>query len=79
MLALETGWTPDVLAALPLRFRAACHWVLYTRALVGPEGLPDTTVPIHADPQVKAAAIKLRQNVEAIRAILFPEDSDGNA
>lgn len=76
MLALETGWTPDALADMPLPFRAACHWVLYARAIVGPEGFPSTEVPMHAPPEVKYEAIRLRKEVDAHRAILFPEDGD---
>jgi hypothetical protein len=76
MLALEAGWTPDVLAQLPQAFRAACHWVIYSRALAGPEGFPNTDVPLHAPPEAKMAALKVRQTVDQHRALLFPPGDD---
>lgn len=76
MLALRTGWTPDVLSDLPLRFRAACHWSLYARVLCGPEGLPSTDIPAGSNAQKQIA---MRQNAALmpLRALLFPEGDDG--
>jgi hypothetical protein len=76
MLALDTGWTPDMLAEMPASFREACHWTLYGRALVGPEGLPSGDVPVSAPPDVKLAALRVRKETAAIRAVLYPEDAD---
>lgn len=73
ILALETGWTPDVLGALPLRFKRACHWALYARTMAGPEGFPNTDIPLNAPPEAKIAALKVRKVVDEHRAILFPE------
>lgn len=75
MLALATGWTPDVLAELPLPFRAACHWALYAQAICGPEGFPDTTPPSPgADPKVRLAIAKQGIAIREHRALLFPDD-----
>lgn len=79
MLALETGWTPDVIADLPLPFRLACHWAIYARVVSGPEGLPNTEVDRSAPPAVRIAAMKQAAATAELRKILFPEDDDGNA
>lgn len=73
MLALSTGWTPDVLADMPAVFRAACHWALYARAIVGPEGIPSGEVPQGATPDVLRAALELRQVAADLRTLLYPE------
>lgn len=73
ILALDTGWTPRAIGALPARFRAACHWALYARALTGPEGIPSGDIPQGATPDVLRAAIRVREEVQAIRAVLYPE------
>jgi hypothetical protein len=73
MLALQTGWTSDVIGTLGPRFAAMCRWVLYARAVAGPEGFPNTDVPIHAPPEAKIAALKVRQAVDELRVLLFPE------
>jgi hypothetical protein len=78
MLALDTGWTPDVLSAMPASFRAACHWALYARAIAGPEGIPSGEVPQGATPAVLTAALELRKLAAELRGLLFPEDvTDG--
>lgn len=77
MLALRTGWTPDVLSDLPLRFRAACHWALYARTLVGPDGLPSTEIPQGAPNAVKLEAMQRNAAMLPLRKALFPEDDDG--
>ncbi|HUT76768.1 MAG TPA: hypothetical protein VM285_03725 [Polyangia bacterium] len=76
MLAIETGWTPAVIAALPATFRSACHWALYARTLVGPDGLPSTRVPASAAPAVKMEAARLSVQVAKLREFLYPEDDD---
>lgn len=73
MLALETGWTPDVLAEIPTPFREACHWTLYARALAGPEGLPSTEVPRGASPDARLAAARLSVSLANLREELYPE------
>ena len=75
MLALETGWTPDVLVDMPARFRAGCHWALYARAIAGPEGIPSGEVPPGATPDVLRAALELRTLTTQLRALLYPEDA----
>lgn len=77
MLALRTGWTPDVLADLPMRFRSAAHWAMYARTLAGPEGLPPTEIPQGAPNAVKAQAMQRNAAMMPLRKILFPEDDDG--
>lgn len=76
ILALETGWTEGVLARMSRSFKAACHWVLYARAIVGPEGFPSTDVPKGADVHTRAAFGKLAMSVAEHRTLLFPEDGD---
>ena len=73
MLALETGWTPDVLADLPARFRQQCRWLLYARAVCGPEGLPVVTIPANAPIEVRLAAQESRAQLMKIRTLLFPD------
>lgn len=77
MLALRTGWTPDVLADVGVRFRRACHWALYARVLSGPNGLPSTDIPAGADISVKSQAMQRNAALIPLRGHLFPEDTDG--
>lgn len=77
MLALETGWTPDVLAELPLPFVDACRWALYARAVAGPEGFPSTEVPSGASQDVRLAVARQAIAIDKHRKLLFPEDDDG--
>ena len=79
MLALATGWTPDVLVELPLRFRAACHWMLYARTIIGDEGLNVPSPGAFSDPAQKQHAAKNAMIAKQIREALFPEDDDGDA
>lgn len=74
LLALETGWTPERIGSLAARFRAALHWLLYARSLVGPEGLPHIDIPRDAAPEVKADLLKARLQLQQVREVLFPED-----
>lgn len=76
MLALETGWTPDVLAALPLAFKRKCHWALYARAIAGPEGLPSTEIPSGASSEVRLAAFRQNAALLPLRKLLYPEGED---
>lgn len=73
MLALETGWTPDVLAEMPTRFLGACRWVIYARAIAGSDGLPSGEIPQGASPAVLRAALREKQQVEVLREALYPE------
>lgn len=73
MTALATGWTPDVLAELPERFRIACHWALYAQAVVGPNGLPTIEVARGAPLEDRARALRAMAAVDAVRRGLFPE------
>lgn len=75
MLALRTGWTPDVLADLPAAFRAGCHWALYAATVAGPEGLPSTEIPKDAPYAVKLEMQKARVEVLKLREVLYPEDA----
>ncbi len=78
MTALTTGWTPDVLAELPDRFRRACHWVLHAQAIVGSDGLPSITVPRDASLDERAAALRATVEIAQLRRLLYPEDSGGD-
>lgn len=71
MLALATGWTPDVLADLPGRFRRACHWALYVTRMA-PDGLQDIDLA-GLTPEQKVEAAKAKLEMQAIRELLFPE------
>lgn len=77
MLALRTGWTPEVLAELPLRFRGAAHWAMYAKTLAGPEGLPPTDLPQGVPNSVKQEAMLRNAALLPLRRLLFPEDDDG--
>ena len=71
MLALRTGWTPDVMAELAPRFHAAVHWAMYAEAICGAEGLPPTEITGGSMAERQAA---LRRNAALLplRALLFP-------
>lgn len=73
MLALQTGWTPDVLAELPTRFLRRCRWLMYARAIAGPEGLPVVDIPSRAPIEVRLAAQESRAQLMKIRTLLFPD------
>jgi hypothetical protein len=77
MLALRTGWTPDVLAELPDAFRAGCHWALYAEAVCGPDGLPSVDIPASAPYAQKVELQKARVEIVKLRDSLYPEDADG--
>ena len=68
-----------MIAELPERFRAACHWRLYVGAICGPDGLPSTDIPKNAAPEVKLALLGQKAQVAKVRTALFPEDGDGAA
>lgn len=74
MLALETGWTPDVIAELPRRFRLAAHWALFARAIVGPEGLPVLHAPAFgASGEAFAQHAAASAAVSGARLVLYPK------
>jgi hypothetical protein len=74
ILALETGWTPDVLADMPAGFRRACHWALYARAIAGPDGLQEPQHPGRgASPQASTAYARAKVLIKQIRDNLYPE------
>lgn len=74
MLALETGWTPNIIGQLPAAFRAACHWAILARTVVPAEGLSDMDIPFDADPAMKLAIVKARAATVHLREFLFPDD-----
>jgi len=79
MLALATGWTPDVVAGetgqVSAAFREAAHWTLYVQAIVGPEGLPRADEPQKVTEQsARAARLQLRALLATIHKLLYPED-----
>lgn len=76
MLALATGWTPDVLAELPAKFRAACHHVLLMRTLLPDEGLAPLPDTAGMTGQQKAAIARAAIAQAELRKLLFPEDDD---
>lgn len=67
ILALETGWTDRAIGRLSGRFRAALHWTLYVRTLVGDDGLPDIAIPAGASTADVADAMKRRVAVADLR------------
>lgn len=73
MLALETGWLPGQIAALPARFRAACHWALFVRTIL-PDGLPDPQVTNGMSLQQRTAVARARVQAAHLRSLLFPDD-----
>jgi len=74
MLALDTGWTPAILGTLPSRFRAACHWVIWLRAVIGDEGLPQSvTPPPGATPEQRAQLGRAALQIAELRRELYPE------
>jgi hypothetical protein len=74
ILALETGWTPAMLGNLPSRFRAACHWVLYLRAMIGEDGLPQSlTPPPGATPEQRVQLAQAAMQLKTLRHELYPE------
>jgi len=73
MLALGTGWTPDVLGDLPSTFRAACHWALYADAIVG-DGIQNLPVPKNAAPEYRLDVARANANRSKLRTLLFPAD-----
>lgn len=74
MLALRTGWTPDVLADLPVRFRTACHWALFAQSLVPADGLPSLGPPTPGlTPEQRIARAKAAAGLARLRADLFPD------
>lgn len=73
ILALETGWTPDVLVDLPGQFRRASHWTLYARTLVGDDGLQEIDVAAVSREHKAEAARAAMANAD-VRKHLFPED-----
>lgn len=77
MLALATGWTPDVIADLPAAFRDGCHWAMYAQAVAGPEGLPSVDIPSHLPMAQKVELQKARVEILKLRDTLYPEDTDG--
>ena len=74
MVALETGWTPDMLAELPAGFLAGCRWALYVRAIVGAEGIGATDPPGPGLPVAqRMAAMRRNAEIARLRTHLYPE------
>lgn len=74
-LALETGWTPSVLVDLPDRFRRACHWALFVRAIVGSDGMPQVPKITPGLPTADKAEIqRVRAAISQLRTAIYPED-----
>jgi len=73
MLAISTGWTESVLDRMSVRFRAACHWLLYARAICGESGLPVVEIPKGGSPEQKRAALEAMGRIDEIRSVLYPE------
>lgn len=76
ILALDAGLTERAIGRMSAQFRAACHWGLYVRAIAGPEGLPQVTIPHGGSPEQRLAAGKALADLARIRAELYPEDED---
>lgn len=77
ILALETGWTPDVLGEISLRFKRSCHWALYGRAIAGTEGLNVPSPSTGGSPEQKLALARASVQADRLRKVLYPEDDDG--
>jgi hypothetical protein len=83
MLALRTGWTPEVIGgdtgAVTDAFRRALHWLMFAEVLAGPEGLPptDLRMPPRATPDQRRAVMRIRAEGSKLRGILFPRDEAG--
>lgn len=74
-LALATGWTESALDRMTVRFRAACHWLLYARAICGPDGLPPwPEIPKGGSPEAKYAVVEMQKRIRDVERVLFPED-----
>ena len=84
MLALRTGWTPDVLAELPATFRGAAHWTLYAEAFAGV--FTDLLSATRRDPpdhltgaarvEFMSARRAAREALPMLRDDLFPPDEE---
>lgn len=61
-----------MLSELPIAFRAACHWVLFARAVVGP-GLPSTEVPHGLPLKQRSELIRAAVAGNELRKVLFPD------
>jgi hypothetical protein len=84
ILALETGWTPDVIAEIPQPFREAAHHALYARALA--PAVETIAQGVATDPPDALTGAKRitfisrrnawRADLAAIRAALLPPDDE---
>lgn len=82
ILALRTGWTPDVIADLPTRFRESTHWALYAEGFADRYGQIAAVVERDPPRELKGAQltdfISNRKNARAafdwLQKSLFPPD-----
>ncbi len=61
-----------MLAELPTAFRAACHWLLYARMIVGP-GLPSTEIPAGLPLEQRGRMLRAAVAANELRKELFPD------
>lgn len=92
MLALRTGWTPDVIGGdapngLSLDLRQACHWALYAEAMTSSyaqlTAAANADIPEHlstegrrAFRESRAAVGEILKSIQAA-VLLNDEDPDG--
>jgi hypothetical protein len=62
-----------VLADLPERFRAACHWVLFTESVLGDEGLPRVSVTPGAPMSQRIGEQRVMADRLRIQSLVFPD------
>lgn len=85
MLALRTGWTPEVIGAIDNEFREAAHWALWAEAMEPVLGDLQTVLAasdkgLSNTDKAKIASAKLTatRDLALYRSWLYPEDpTDG--
>lgn len=89
MLAIRTGWTPDVIAGetgtVSNEFREAAHWALYAEAmsplldeLSSIRTLSMENVSLKDKARIAGLKLSAARDEELYRSYLFPEDpTDG--
>lgn len=82
ILAIRTGWTPDVIAELPDMFRDEAHWALFAEGYGQQYG--DISTVVRRDPPRSLVGRELREFIDNRKAArsalewlnnsLFPAD-----
>lgn len=82
ILALRTGWTPDVIAELPTSFRESTHWALYSEGFAERYGQIATIVDRDPPRELKGVGLtefianrkSARTAFDWLKKTLFPAD-----